>query len=124
MIKFPAPLTFAEGQRAIALWAMMLAGVFAGVMICTILAVLIWGGWPASLYRLIIYVIAGALAGFVVSMVAVILALAVGGPVGRFTVDVTKEGAKFDASGNDPGAPTTVTTTTAVTTPAPKGPGQ
>jgi hypothetical protein len=111
-MRMPPPTSFAEGQRAIALWAMILAGMFAGVMICAILAVLIWGGWPPALYRLIIYVIAGALAGFVISMVAVILALAVGGPVGRFTVDVTKDGAKLDATGNQSAA--TVTTTTEV----------
>lgn len=118
MIRIPSPGTFAEGQRAIALWAMILAGMFAGVMICAILAVLIWGGWPVYLYRLIIYVIAGALAGFVISMVAVILALAVGGPVGRFKMDASRSGVGFDLSGDQPAA--TVTTTTAVTTPAAK----
>jgi hypothetical protein len=121
-VKFiPPPTSFAEGQRAVALWAMILAGMFAGVMIIAILAVLIWGGWPVYLYRLIIYVIAGALAGFVVSMVAVILALAVGGPVGRFKVDANRSGVGFDLSGDQTAA--TVTTTTAVTTPA-KGAGE
>lgn len=97
----PPPGTFAEGQRALALWLMSAAGVFAGIMIVGILAVLIWGGWPAHLYRLILYIIAGALAGFVVSMVAVILALAVGGPVGRFKVSAGKEGASFEAQDRD-----------------------
>jgi len=112
VIRLPSPSTFAEGQRAVALWAMILAGVFAGVMIIAILAVLIWGGWPVYLYRLILYIIAGALAGFVVSMVAVILALAVGGPVGRFRVDANRNGVGFDLSDDKTSA--TVTTTTEV----------
>lgn len=110
----PAPTTFAEGQRAIALWFMAAAGVFAGILIVAILCVLIWGGWPSYLYRLIIYVIAGGMAGFIISMIAVILALAVGGPVGRFRVSATRSGADFDLSDKDDDTPAKVTTTTEV----------
>ena len=112
----PPPQTFAEGQRAIALWLMAAAGMFAGIMIVAILSVLIWGGWPDTLYRLILYIIAGAMAGFVISMVAVILALAVGGPVGRFRVSADRHGASFDVDDKDTPA-AVVTTTTAVSTP-------
>lgn len=114
----PPPTSFAEGQRALALWLMSAAGVFAGVMVCAIIALLVWGGWSPSNERLILYIIAGAMAGFVVSMIAVIVALAVGGPVGRFKIDASRQGVGFDVSGDQPAA--TVTTTTAVTTPASK----
>lgn len=113
MRSLPPPTTFAETQRAIALWLMSAAGMFAGVMIVGIIALLVWGGWAPANERLILYIIAGALAGFVVSMIAVILALAVGGPVGRFTVNASKSGASFDLEGD---AAATVTTTTAVST--------
>lgn len=113
----PPPTSFAEGQRAVALWAMILAGMFAGIMICAILALLVWGGWSPQNERLILYIVAGALAGFVVSMIAVIAALAVGGPVGRFKMDANRSGVGFDLSADQPAA--TVTTTTAVTTPVP-----
>src|SRR3546814_6044657 len=39
----PPPTTFAEGQRALALWLMSAAGVFAGVMVVAIVALLVWG---------------------------------------------------------------------------------
>lgn len=112
-MKLPPPTTFAEGQRALALWFMSAAGVFAGILICAILAVLVWGGWPPYLYRLIIYVIAGGMAGFIISMVSVILALAVGGPVGRFRVSANRSGADFDLSDkdDDPTSAKVVTTT-------------
>ncbi|HWT40175.1 MAG TPA: hypothetical protein VN081_02790, partial [Dongiaceae bacterium] len=60
-----------------------------------------WGNWPAETYRLIIYVIAGGMAGFVVSMIAVILALAVGGPVGKLKMDASRSGIGFDMSGDN-----------------------
>src|SRR3546814_3902176 len=94
----PPPTTFAEGQRALALWLMSAAGVFAGVMVVAIVALLVWGGWAPTNERLILYIIAGSLAGFVVSMIAVILALAVGGPVGRFKMHAGRECATFDTS--------------------------
>lgn len=112
MKPLPPPTSFAEGQRALALWLMAAAGVFAGVMVCAIIALLVWGGWSPTNERLILYIIAGAMAGFVVSMIAVILALAVGGPVGRFKLEASKSGASFDLTDRD--QPPTVTTTTEV----------
>src|SRR3546814_10727947 len=55
----PPPTTFAEGQRALALWLMSAAGVFAGVMVVAIVALLVWGGWAPTNERLILYIIAG-----------------------------------------------------------------
>lgn len=110
MRPLPAPESFAEGQRALALWLMSAAGMFAGVMVCAIIALLVWGGWAPANERLILYIIAGALAGFVISMIAVILALAVGGPVGRFRVDASRNGVGFDLS-DDKSSPTVTTTT-------------
>src|SRR3546814_4912221 len=95
---------------------MAAAGAFAGVMVGAIVALLVWGGWAPTNERLILYIIAGSLAGFVVSMIAVLLALAVGGPVGRFKMQARREGATFDLSDHEPAG--TVTTTTAVTPPS------
>src|SRR3546814_14500351 len=56
----PPPTTFAEGQRALALWLMSAAGVFAGVMVVAIVALLVWGGWAPTNERLILHIIAGS----------------------------------------------------------------
>lgn len=116
MSQIPPPDTFAEGQRAIALWLMAAAGMFAGIMIVAIIALLTWGGWSLRNEHTIILIIGGALAGFSFSMIAVILALAVGGPVGRFHADASRSGVGFDLGAkDDTDTPKpTITTTTEV----------
>lgn len=100
MTILPPPTTFAEGQRALMVWLMAGAGVFAGIMVCAMIALFIWGGWAPANERLILFILAGALAGFVTSMIAVIIAMAVGGPVGRFKTSVTKDGVSLEAEGD------------------------
>src|SRR4051812_25647777 len=115
MSQIPPPTSFAEGQRAIALWLMAAAGVFAGIMIVAIIALLTWGGWSVDNEHTIILIIGGALAGFAFSMIAVILALAVCGPVGRFHADASRSGVGFDLGAKDDQAPKpTITTTTEI----------
>lgn len=117
MKMFPAPDNFAEGQRALALWLMSAAGMFAGLMIMVIIAMLVWGNWSLEQQHTILLIIGGLAGGFSLSMIAVILALAVGGPVGKFHVDASRQGVMLDLDDKPdaPGAPKpTITTTTEI----------
>ena len=93
----PPPTTFAEGQRALYGWLMAAAGVFAGSVALGLITILVWGGWPVTLYGRILTILGIALGGFLSAMIAVIIALAVGGPVGRISVKASKEGAELSA---------------------------
>lgn len=97
MTPLPPPTTFAEGQRQLFGRLMAAAGVFAGTVAVGMIAVLIWGGWPATLYAQILTILGLALGGFIVAMIVVIIAMAVGGPVGRFKVAASKDGASVEA---------------------------
>jgi hypothetical protein len=97
MTPLPPPTSFAEGQRLVYGWLAAAAGVFCGGTALAILAVLVWGGWPQTLYAQIITILGCALGGFIAAMVAVIIGLMVGGPVGRFKASATKDGATFEA---------------------------
>ena len=105
MMPLPPPTTFAEGQRALFGWLMAASGVFAGAVAVGMIAVLIWGGWPSSLYGQILTILGLALGGFISALVVVIIAMAVGGPVGRFKATATKDGASFEAVGGDDAGP-------------------
>jgi len=105
----PPPSTFAEGQRAVALWLMSAAGVFCGIGFAGVILLLWLGGWTVASESQRIMAISLMGAGFPLGMIAVVLALAVGGPVGRFKVSAGKEGASFEAEDRDP--PNVVTTT-------------
>lgn len=97
----PQPETFADGQRQFFGVAMVLAGIFAGVIsigmvgLFTAMAI----KYPAMM-KLCLYILAGGFAGFLTSMIAVIIAMAVGGPVGRFKTKLSREGAELEAEGD------------------------
>lgn len=100
MIGLPPPTTFAEGQRALFGWLIAAAGVFCGFISVAMVCLLVWGGWSAEHERLIIIIFGSSLGGFILLMGAVIIALAVGGPVGRFSVKASKDGAEISAEGD------------------------
>lgn len=106
-MKFPPPGNFAEGQRQLYGWLMAAAGVCFSLAAIAAAVVIVWGDWPADLARLRLLLIGGALGGATIGSIAVTIALAVGGPVGRFSVKASKEGAELSADA--------VVTTTTVT---------
>ena len=106
MFKLPPPITFEDGQRKIYGILMSLAGVCFGLASIAAASVIIWGDWPPDLAKLRLYLVGGALLLAGTGSIAVTVALAVGGPVGRFKVDVSKAGLGVEASDR-----TTVTTT-------------
>jgi hypothetical protein len=92
----PPPTTFSEGQRFIYGILASLAGMFCGAMAITMICLLMWGHWPTSEYHTIIVIFGWSLGGFIAAMVAVIIGLLTGGPVGRFKAGISKEGATFE----------------------------
>jgi hypothetical protein len=96
MKSLPPPATFAEGQRYIyglLASAAGMCGAAAGLMV----ALLMWGGWSSAEEHSIVTIFGWSLGGFIVAMIAVIVGLLAGGPVGRFKVSAGREGASVEA---------------------------
>ena len=99
MRKLPAPLTFAEGQRLIYGLLAAGAGMFCGLCALAMIALLMWGGWSRAEEHSIVAIFGWSLGGFISAMVAVIVGLLAGGPVGRFKVSANRDGACVEADG-------------------------
>jgi hypothetical protein len=97
MKSLPTAGTFAEGQRYIYGVLASAAGMFCGAAAGVMVALLMWGGWSAAEEHTIVTIFGWALGGFIAAMVAVIVGLLAGGPVGRFKVAATREGATIEA---------------------------
>lgn len=98
----PKPSTFEQGQRQLFGWFMVFAGLFAGfVSVC----LTIFFGWLAFKFvghrELLLLILSGGFAAFLAAMCMVMLAMAVGGPVGRFKVNASKEGVGFEATDDE-----------------------
>jgi hypothetical protein len=98
MTKLPPPGTFAEGQRYIYGLLASAAGMFCGAASGFMVALLMWGGWSGSEEHTIVTIFGWSLGGFITAMVAVIIGLLAGGPVGRFKVAASKDGASIEAN--------------------------
>ena len=97
MQTLPPAGTFAEGQRYIYGLLASAAGMFCGACSGFMVALLMWGGWSRSEEHTIITIFGWSLGGFIVAMVAVIIGLLAGGPVGRFKVAANRDGASIEA---------------------------
>jgi hypothetical protein len=60
-------------------------------------ALLMWGGWSPAEEHTIVTIFGWSLGGFIAAMIVVIVGLLAGGPVGRFKVSATRDGASFEA---------------------------
>jgi hypothetical protein len=96
MTPHPAPGTFAEGQRYIYGLLASAAGMFCGACAVAMIALLMWGGWSRSEEHSIVTIFGWSLGGFILAMTVVILGLLTGGPVGRFKVAATRDGASLE----------------------------
>jgi hypothetical protein len=96
-IHFPAPQTFAEGQRLIYGWLAGAAGMFCGVAAVAMICLLMWGRWSPAEEHSIVLILGCALGGFIAAMSAVIIGLLVGGPVGRFKGSAGRDGVSMEA---------------------------
>ena len=97
MKTLPPPGTFAEGQRLIYGLLAAAAGMFCGGCAIAMVALLMWGGWTIEEQHSIVVIFGWALGGFIAAMLAVIVGLLAGGPVGRFRVTASRDGATFEA---------------------------
>ena len=97
MRSLPPPGTFAEGQRLVYGLLAAAAGMFCGACAIGMIALLMWGGWSALEEHSIVTIFGGCLAGFIAAMIAVIVGLLSGGPVGRFRLSATRDGAVIEA---------------------------
>jgi len=92
----PRPATFAEGQRYIYGLLAAAAGVFCGACSVAMIALLMWGGWSSAEDGDDVMFFGWSLGGLIVAMVVVIVGLLAGGPVGRFKVTATRDGAMLE----------------------------
>jgi hypothetical protein len=97
MRPLPPPQTFAEGQRLVYGLLAAAAGVFCGACAVAMIALLMWGGWSPVHERAIVEIFGWSLGGFITAMIAVIVGLLAGGPVGRFKVAAGRDGASLEA---------------------------
>ena len=99
MPPLPPPGTFAEGQRLIYGLLAAAGGMFCGACAIAMVALLMWGGWGEAEQHDIVTIFGWSLGGFIVAMVAVIVGLLAGGPVGRFKLAASRDGACLEADG-------------------------
>ncbi|HMI40189.1 MAG TPA: hypothetical protein VK485_03015 [Sphingomicrobium sp.] len=99
MTPLPPPRTFAEGQRLVYGLLAAAAGIFCGGMAVAMIGLLMWGGWSPREEHSIVIILGCSLGGFIVAMIAVIVGLLAGGPVGRFKVSASRDGASLEADG-------------------------
>lgn len=97
MKPLPPPGTFAEGQRYVYGLLAAAAGMFCGACAIAMVALLMWGGWNPSEQHSIVLIFGWSLGGFIAAMVAVIVGLLAGGPVGRFKLAASRDGATIEA---------------------------
>ena len=97
-MQLPRPTTFAEGQRTIYGLLASAGGMFCGAAAGAMVALLMWGGWDRAEQHTIVVIFGWALAGFIAAMIAVIIGLLAGGPVGRFKMAANRDGATIEAN--------------------------
>ena len=101
MKNLPPPTNFNEGQRSLALILASAAGVFAGLFTVGLVLILWLGGWTPDTQAQRITVFGITMVGLLSAMMAVIVGLLIGGPVGRFKASAGKDGASLEAEGDD-----------------------
>lgn len=109
----PKPTTFAEGQRQLFGLLMAASGVFFGFVGLGLTIFFCFLAYRFPDHReTILWIMAGSLGASWIGQITVTIAMAVGGPVGRFKVTASKDGATLEADGDEE-TPPTVTVTTA-----------
>lgn len=102
MKPLPPPGTLAEGQRLVYGLLAAAAGMFCGACAIAMIALLMWGGWSQQEEHSIVVIFGWSLGGFIAAMVAVIVGLLAGGPVGRFRLAAGRDGAMIEAANSSP----------------------
>ncbi|MGZ2412105.1 hypothetical protein ACUXST_001526 [Sphingomonas sp. F9_3S_D5_B_2] len=101
MNQLPPPGTFAEGQRLVYGLLAAAGGMFSGSCAVGTIALLMWGGWTLQEQHSIVVIFGWSLGGFIAAMIAVIVGLLAGGPVGRLRLSASRDGASIEAECNE-----------------------
>lgn len=94
----PPATNFAEGQQALMVKLLARCGIAATLIVLGLVGILIWGGFAPANERLVIWIMAGVIAVYALTNLAIVLSFAVGGPVGRIDLEATRNGIKAGAS--------------------------
>jgi hypothetical protein len=70
---------------------------FCGACAVAMTALLMWGRWSAAEEHSIVTIFGWSLGGFIAAMIVVIVGLLAGGPVGRFRLSASRDGASIEA---------------------------
>jgi hypothetical protein len=70
-----------------------------GACAVAMIALLMWGRWSTAEEHTIVTIFGWSLGGFIVAMIIVIVGLLAGGPVGRFKLAASRDGAVVEANG-------------------------
>lgn len=100
-ITIPPATNFAEGQRKLALLLAAGGGVFCGLAIGAIIGVFWQGAWEASTQGQRITGLTIIAGGLLAGLLAVIVGLLIGGPVGRLKASVGRDGGSLEAEGDE-----------------------
>lgn len=95
--KHPEPSTWAEYQRGRFGILMAAGGMFYGLCVVGIVLILWRGGWQHNTDSQRLTALTLIALGLVAGSIATTIALAIGGPVGRFKGSISRDGASLDA---------------------------
>lgn len=98
----PKPTTFEQGQRLMFGLMMVGSGIFFGLigLAMTVVFVTLAFKFPGHREQ-ILWIMAAITGACWIGQLAVTISMALGGPVGRFKLSASKEGATFEASDDD-----------------------
>ena len=114
----PKPQTFEQGERLKFGWLMIASGMFAGAVALGMVVFFAWLAFKFSENReLILMILAGGFAAYLIMQQMVMIAMGVGGPVGRVKASATKDGVSLEADGDDEPATASVTMSAQIETP-------
>lgn len=95
------PSTFEQSQSRFFGILLAAAGICVGIGAVALVVLLVWGGWPATLYGQIVTILGLTLGGALAILLYVIHALAIGGPVKNTEVSISRDGASFKTEGDE-----------------------
>jgi hypothetical protein len=96
----PPAETFEQGERAFYGRLIAYAGIAIGLGVATLAMILVFGGWPVTLYGQIVTILGTTLGASMFVMLYVIHILGIGGPVGNSKFSLTPTGLTSESSGD------------------------
>lgn len=108
----------ADRLRALMTWMLFGAGVVFSALSVWVDYNILFGVWSPAVEQLRLQMLGYKSMGYALGMIFVSAALAIGGPVSRFSLKAGRDGFEATADGDEPGAAVVTTTRTEVKTDA------